>query len=246
MATHIERLNRLLTRLQEIDEAASKLRYSGTDHIQERVDSWIPPALRAVESALGPDRAAELQAVFERKTFGSSRIASLSDVIRGFIDDLHDKGADPEIADDLDAHAKTLLDDDVRSFVQEAVGCYKGGHFRAAIVLSWVGAVALLLKHTLADAALLAVINADGGRRFPAGRSAWVAATDAEGLTQKGERDFLDTLARVGGITDDVKKKLVVCLDTRNSCGHPNPGPVGSRMASAHVEVLIGHVFTKF
>lgn len=244
MPSHPELLQREIQRLDEIAALTGKS-YGFSDTMDARLGAWIGGALRVVERVVGADAAAQLAELHGRKAYPVDKVAALRDLVSRFHDELLDGGPDPHIADDLDASATKISDPDVRDFVEESVRCYKGGNFRAAIVLSWVGALARLLAHVVAQPALVTAINAEGQRRWNATNPRpWYLANDAEGLTQKGERAFLDILDTVGAITGDRKAKLVDRLDERNSCGHPNPGRVGPRAASHHIEVLIDHVFS--
>lgn len=134
----------------------------------------------------------------------------------------------------------SISNPDTKNFVAEAIGCLEAKLYRAAIVTSWVGAVAVLYDAVVA--AHLTAFNAEALRRDPKWRSAKIA----DDLTRMKEYDFLQVASAIGVIGKNVKDELEVCLKLRNGCGHPNSLVVGEHKASAHVETLIQNVFAKF
>lgn len=134
----------------------------------------------------------------------------------------------------------SILNADAQQFVAEAVRCLEAKLYRAAIVTSWVGAVAVLydavVKTHLAD------FNLEAVKRDPK----WRIAKSSDDLSRMKEFDFLQILSAIGVLGKNVKDELEVCLKLRNGCGHPNSLVVGEHKASAHVETLIQNVFAKF
>lgn len=140
----------------------------------------------------------------------------------------------------LEEKLKGLSDRYVRSFVHEAINCLKAGHLRAAVVLSWIGAVAVL-QHYVASNHLVE-FNSDA-------KSNGLQKRDARGVSDFSrlkEVDFLDSAERIGVLSNAVKKELKVCLDRRNNCGHPNDYVVTETAVAAHIESLIVHVFERY
>ena len=134
----------------------------------------------------------------------------------------------------------SILSADTQQFVAEAVKCLEAKLYRAAIVTSWVGAVAVLYDDVVASH--LATFNAEAIKRDPK----WRTAKNADDLARMKEFDFLQILPAIGVLGKNVKDELEVCLKLRNGCGHPNSLVVGEHKASAHVETLIQNVFAKF
>jgi hypothetical protein len=128
-----------------------------------------------------------------------------------------------------------------KEFVEEAVQCYTFRLYRAAVVLSWVGAVALLQTHIFNS--LLDVFNNAAAVRYP---KRWKAAATVADLAQISEHQLLQVLDDIGVIGAATKKELQNCLDLRNSCGHPTELQVGAARAFAHLEILFLNVFAKF
>lgn len=146
------------------------------------------------------------------------------------------------IAPTLRAHLAGISNADARAFVEEAVHCYEAHLYRAAIVLSWVGAVAVLYNHVVANH--LAAFNAEATRRD----ARWRQATNADDLARMREHDFLEILTAISvpGVGKNVKEELQKSLKLRNACGHPNSLKIGEHTVAAHLEILIMNIFSKF
>lgn len=145
-----------------------------------------------------------------------------------------------EVAVDLRRELPRLQHDDTRAYVEEAVACYEHQLYRAAIVMSWVGAVAILHAHVIATH--LAAFNAEAQRVD----RRWKSASTTDDLARMRESDFLDRVAAISVFGNDVKKELKNCLGLRNSCGHPNSLRISANTAARHLEVLLLNVFTKY
>ena len=65
----------------------------------------------------------------------------------------------PKAATSLRVHLSGIADADTRSFVEQAIACLEHKLYRAAVVLSWVGAVSVLYNHVVANE--LAAFNAE-------------------------------------------------------------------------------------
>lgn len=130
-----------------------------------------------------------------------------------------------------------LKNDDARAFVTEAIVCAEQSLLRAAVVLSWVGAVSLL--HDAAIRTHLPALNAEAVRRDPK----WKAAKSAADLGRLKESVFLEIAQAVGLIDKNVRQELDACLKLRNSCGHPNSLKIGANKVAAHLETLALNVY---
>lgn len=127
-----------------------------------------------------------------------------------------------------------------RAFVEEAIKAFEVQLYRSAIVLSWVGAVAVLYDYVVAHK--LAAFNAEAARRD----NKWKVASTPDDLARMKEHEFLQVLASISVIGKNVKDELEVCLKLRNGCGHPNSLVVGEYKTSAHIETLLQNIFSKF
>lgn len=151
-------------------------------------------------------------------------------------------GASPvaPIASSLRAHLPNITDQDSKEFLEEAIECFEHGQLRAAVVLTWVGAISVLYRHVVSSH--LKVFNTEALRRD----AKWKMAKNPDDLGRMKESDFLNVLESLSIIGKNVKQELEGCLRLRNSCGHPNSLKVGGARVSAHVEILLLNVFQKF
>jgi hypothetical protein len=129
---------------------------------------------------------------------------------------------------------------DTQAFVEQAISCFERDLHRAAVVLSWVGAVALLYDHVVANE--LVAFNAEAKRRD----SKWKIAKNADDLALMGEHEFLQVLHAISVIGKNVKQELEPRLKLRNGCGHPNSLQIAEHTVASHIEILILNVFAKF
>ena len=133
-----------------------------------------------------------------------------------------------------------LADPETRAFVEESVACYENKLYRAAVVLSWVGAVSVLYQHVVANR--LHVFNTEAQRRD----AKWKVAKSPDDLSRMKEHDFLQVLETISVLGKNVKNELESCLKFRNGCGHPNSLKIGPSRVEAHVETLVLNVFAPF
>jgi hypothetical protein len=129
---------------------------------------------------------------------------------------------------------------EVAIFIEEAIGSVEAHHYRAAVVLSWVGAVALLYDHVVANE--LGAFNAEAIRRD----AKWRAAKSADDLSRMKEHDFLQVIEAISVIGKNVKTELENCLKLRNGCGHPNSLKIAEHRVNAHIETLVLNVYARF
>lgn len=140
----------------------------------------------------------------------------------------------------LRAHLANIPDTNTRLFVEEAVACFEAHQFRAAVVLSWVGAISLL--HTYVVTNKLAEFNAEVLKRNPK----WKAAKNTDDLGLVKEDEFLDVLQSISVLGKNVKQELKKALTLRNGCGHPNTLKIAEHKVAAHIEDLMLNVFAVF
>lgn len=145
-----------------------------------------------------------------------------------------------QVATDLRAIIQHIKDEETRSFVEEAIKCYEFGLYRSAIVMSWIGAVAVLYNHICADH--LEAFNREAKRVNPR----WKKVKTTDDLSTMKESDFLDRIAAISIIGKDVKRELTSCLGRRNGCSHPNSLEISTNAVASHLEVLLLNVFKKF
>lgn len=130
-----------------------------------------------------------------------------------------------------------LKNEEARAFLAEAIVCAEQSLFRAAVVLSWVGALALLYE--VAVGKHLAAFNTEAARRDPK----WKAAKTTDDLGRLKESAFLEIAEVVGIVGKNVRQDLDGCLKLRNGCGHPNSLKIGANKVAAHLETLALNVY---
>jgi hypothetical protein len=150
------------------------------------------------------------------------------------------KAKHAKFVSDLRTHLGKLSDPQTKAFVEEAISCFEHELWRAAVVLSWVGAVSVLQEHVITKC--LSQFNAEAARRD----SKWKQASTKDDLSRLKESDFLDILESISVLGKSVKTELKTCLDRRNGCGHPNSYRLGENMVAAHIEALVLNVFSRF
>lgn len=146
----------------------------------------------------------------------------------------------PQVASSLRAQLVKITNSDTQRFVEEAIVCFETRQYRAAVVLSWVGAVSVLQNYVHANA--LAAFNMEAQRRD----ARWRPARTVDDLGRMKEHDFLDVLESISILGKNVKQELQKCLQLRNGCGHPNSYQIADHKVSAHIEDLILNVFAKY
>jgi hypothetical protein len=140
---------------------------------------------------------------------------------------------------DLRAPLAKIKNPDIVSFVGEAITCLELQQLRAAVVLSWVGAVAVLYDEVVTSH--LPAFNAEAARRDPK----WKAAKTTDDLSRMKEFEFLNILESISAIGKNVRQELQNALQLRNSCGHPNSLKIGSSRVASHIEILLLNVFSR-
>jgi hypothetical protein len=129
---------------------------------------------------------------------------------------------------------------DTKEFIEEAVKCLEARYFRAAVVLSWVGAVSVLQQYVISHK--LVEFNAEALCR----NKDWKLAKTADDLGKMKEATFLQILESISVIGKNTKQELEECLKLRNSSGHPTSLKYGDSRVASHIEILILNVFCKF
>ena len=145
-----------------------------------------------------------------------------------------------KVAAGLRKHLTKIKEPNTYSFVEQAIQCFEAEFHRAAVVLSWVGAISVLYEHVRKNK--LADFNEEAIRRFPK----WKPAKTKDDLARMKEKHFLEVLEGISVIGKSVKDELETCLKLRNGCGHPNSLKLAEHRVSSHLETLILNVFSQF
>lgn len=148
---------------------------------------------------------------------------------------------DSSPAINLRKNLDSITDDKVRNFVEEAIKCHEAGYYRAAIIMSWLGAIGVLYTHVLNNCP--DEFNSEATKVFG---NKWKIAKNMDDLSRMRESDFLDRIEGISLIGKSVKAQLKSSLDLRNGCAHMNSLEVGVNNSAAHLERLLLNVFEKF
>lgn len=140
----------------------------------------------------------------------------------------------------LRANLHDITNVETLAFVEEAVQCFEAHLYRAAVVLSWVGAVSVLYSHVLTNHK--ANFNSAAAKKNPK----WKPANNSDDLTRMKEADFLEVCESASIIGKSVKQELQTALTFRNGCGHPNSLKLGEHRVSAHIESLVLNVYSQY
>ncbi|MBU1355922.1 MAG: hypothetical protein KJ620_05085 [Candidatus Edwardsbacteria bacterium] len=146
-------------------------------------------------------------------------------------------------AQQLRAHLTRIKNTDTKAFLDETINAYEGALYRSSVVLSWTGAMSLLYDQVMSTC--LSAFNIEASKRY----TKWKNAKIKDDLARMGEADFLDIIGSppISIISKNLKEELKNnCLKLRNACGHPSSLKIGENRTSAHLEVLILNIFTKF
>jgi hypothetical protein len=145
-----------------------------------------------------------------------------------------------EVTKSLRDLLKDIEDDNTKNFLKEAISCFENNNFRAAVVLSWIGAVSVLQNYVITN--YLSDFNTEARRRD----ARWRNARTVDDLGRMKEIEFLNILVSISVLSKNVKQELEKCLILRNSCGHPNSYDIRENKVAAHMEDLITNVFKKY
>ena len=143
------------------------------------------------------------------------------------------------IKNELKRHLATLSDPDLRDYLHEAVSCFEHGFSRAAIVLSWCSAYAILRQWLFSRH--VASMNAVMARwKTPK------TITRIEDFDEISERVVIDTARTAGAFTKEQHKQIVMLLDQRNSFAHPTGRRAQAPISEAYLTQVIDEVIAKF
>jgi hypothetical protein len=149
----------------------------------------------------------------------------------------------------LKKYLSEIIDPQRQVFVEEAIKSFDVGAYRAAIVLSWVGAVYLIQEHVV-NLHKVAFNRAGVARATKAASSGsnfnFSPVKTLKDFGTIGEADFLQLCQDAGILHKAEKQQLTERLNLRNQCGHPNPLVVAEHVVASHIEILMRNVYAKY
>jgi hypothetical protein len=149
----------------------------------------------------------------------------------------------------LRSYLANITNEQRRIFLDEAIRCFDAKAHRAAVVLSWVGAVHILQEYVVAHHRT--AFNRAGVERAAKYASAgkpfnFVPIKTIKDFGTIAEIDFLQICQDAGVLHKAEKQVLEERLNLRNQCGHPNPLIVAEHTVAHHIEVLMLNVYSKY
>jgi hypothetical protein len=206
-------------------------------------DLAVSSGLRAAQKwnvssilARSAGRAVRTAAGWELSAKGSEAVATLAGPLAN--------SPIPKVSTALRSHLSVVQNDHTRRFVEEAIVCFETRQYRAAVVLSWVGAVSLLYDYVVKNR--LSDFNQEAAARTATAKSPWKAAKTTDDLARMKESEFLIVLDSISLLGKSVRQQLEHLLNLRNGCGHPNSLDIAEHAVASHLEILILNVFAKF
>jgi hypothetical protein len=148
--------------------------------------------------------------------------------------------AEPEVEHDVGAlqHlAASLSDEQVKSYISEALTCLQIGALRATVVFVWTGAVATLRDTVWAHGA--PAIDA----AVKAHRPNAPDFKKKDDFAYVNDANLLQVAQDLAVVDKTQKQRLQEALDLRNSCGHPSKYSVGEKKVSAFIEDVVGIIW---
>jgi hypothetical protein len=128
-----------------------------------------------------------------------------------------------------------------RTFLDEAITCFRHGAFRAAIVMAWNLAFDHLCNYVFA--AHLVAFNTQLPKSYPKASISSIATR--ENFAELKEFDVLQVCKSAGIITNDVFKIMREKLDRRNTAAHPSSVVITQLQAEDFITDLVNNVVVK-
>lgn len=149
----------------------------------------------------------------------------------------------------LRIHSQKITDAQRRAFVDETIKSFDVKAYRAAVVLSWVGAANIIQDHIVENHQ--AAFNAAGAARLMKASTAgnkynFTPVRSSKDFGVIGESEMLQLCQDAGILHKAEKQILQDRLDLRNQCGHPNPISIAEHVVASHIEILMLNVYSKY
>jgi hypothetical protein len=128
-----------------------------------------------------------------------------------------------------------------KTFLEEALRCYRVGAFRAAVVMSWNLAFAHLVDWMLSDPARVLLFIKSAQVKFPKKTVPSTLQKHAD-LEDFKESEVIEILYHASLITKNVTEILREKLKKRNSAAHPNQVVITKAQADDVITDLVNNV----
>jgi len=130
-----------------------------------------------------------------------------------------------------------------RPYLEEAVGCYRNGIYRAAILMVWAAVIQHLYQTVGGHRGGLNKLEKANKARFGSMKK-YRQVKKQDDLSYLGEKDFLWAAEDAGVFNRNARKLLLERLDLRNLCGHPTGYQPGREETVVFIESLILNVLS--
>ncbi|MDK1388874.1 hypothetical protein QN224_26080, partial [Sinorhizobium sp. 8-89] len=127
-----------------------------------------------------------------------------------------------------------------RTFLREALSCYRAEAFRACVVMTWNLAFDHMLRWILADPQRLADFNTAIGRRFP--KKAGLVVSAIEHFEELKESETIDICQNASLFSKNTAEILREKLKKRNMAAHPSQVAILQAQADDVVTDLVNNV----
>lgn len=149
----------------------------------------------------------------------------------------------------LKSHLAKINNEQRRAFLEEAIRSFDVKAYRAAVVLSWVGAMHILQESIVSKhkAAFNAAGSARAAKYAAAGKPFnFVPIKSLKDFGTVAEADVLQICQDAGILHKAEKQTFEDRLNLRNQCGHPNPLVIAEHTVANHIELLMLNVYSKY
>jgi hypothetical protein len=130
-----------------------------------------------------------------------------------------------------------------RPYLEEAVGCYRDGLYRAAILLVWAAVIQHLYETVGNYRGGVGRLESANKARFGEMRK-YRQIKKQDDLSYLGEKDFIWVAEDAGVFNRNARKVLQERLELRNLCGHPTGYSPGREETVIFIESLVLNVLS--
>jgi hypothetical protein len=132
---------------------------------------------------------------------------------------------------------------DYRPYLEEAVGCYRNGLYRAAILMVWSAVIQHLYATVGGHRGGIGQLETANKARFGEMKK-YRQVKKQDDLSYLGEKDFIWAAEDAGVFNRSARKLLHERLDLRNLCGHPTRYTPGREETVIFIESLLLNVLS--
>jgi hypothetical protein len=132
---------------------------------------------------------------------------------------------------------------DYRPYLEEAVGCYRNGLYRASILMVWSAVIQHMYATVGEHRGGISKLEKANKARFGTMKK-YREIKKQDDLSYLGEKDFIWIAEDAGVFNRNARKLLHERLDLRNLCGHPTRYTPGREETVIFIEGLLLNVLS--